>query len=429
MGLAPRSLALFVSASLGVLSGCGARTGLEVPDAGAMDVGPRRDAGRDAGVDASSDAPLPCITLDPDGGPIDLPLDTEVELGRADVALLVDTTASMGSEIDQIRDGLRDRIVPGIREAIPDARLAVSIFADFPVEPCGDSGDVPFELVLPATDDIARVQAAVDTLHTRSGVDPPESQVEGLYQLVTGEGLPGFVDPSFGCPGGGFGFACFATDALPVVLLFTDAPFHDGPGGTNPYTCGVAGVAHSYLEAVDALDSRGVRVIGLFSGGTDGEARNDIESIARDTNALGAGGAPLVFDIGEAGERLSESVVDAIRTLASVIELDIDTRLVDPDGGDGIDSREFVDSVIALRAEPADGAGAIEREAGIFRRVRTGTRVVFQLRLRNDVVAPGVGPQRFRLEIVFRADVRTRLGSTVVEIVVPGADGTGCGPP
>lgn len=426
MHAAHRARALLATALvLGSVAGCGARTGLEVPDAGdgGFDGGPAAPDAPDA-----TDAAVPCFELDPDGGVIDLPLDTQVELGRADVAFLVDTTASMGSEIDQIRRGLRDRIVPGIRASIPDSRLAVATFADFPNDPCGDTGDSPFELILPITDDISRVQAAVDSIALHSGVDPPESQVEGLFQLVTGEGLPGFVEPSFGCPGGGFGFACFSADALPVVLLFTDAPFHSGPGGTNPYTCGVSGVAHRYDDAVAALRARNVRVIGLFSGGGDAEARRDLDAIARDTGAVGATGAPLVLDIGSGGERLSESVVDAIEILASVIEFDIDTRLSDPDPGDAVDPRDFVDAVLAIRAEPPEGAGEIDRDAGVFRRVRTGTRVLFQLRLRNDAVAPGEGPQRFRLEIIFRADMRTRIGSTIVEIVVPGRDGTGCGP-
>lgn len=406
-----------VAALLVLTSGCGAKTGLEVPDTGP-------DAGRDAGPDAGTDAPLPCIELSPDAGPIDLPLDTEVVVGRADVLMLVDTTASMGAEIEQIRRGLRDAIVPGIREAIPDSRLGVAVHADFPFGECGATGDSPFDLILPIESDVARVQAAVDAIELSAGGDPPESQVEGLYQIATGEGLPGFVEPSFGCPGGGFGYPCFRTDALPVILLFTDAPFHNGPGGSNPYgsDCRATG-AHDYEEARAALVARRIRVMGLFSGRADG--RSDLERVARDTGAV-SGGAPIVFDIGERGESLSRSVVEAIRTLADVIEFDVDTVLVDPTPGDGVDVREFVDRVIALRAEPMSGVGSIE--GGVFRRVRTGTRVVFQLTLRNDVVAPGVGPQRFLLEVVFRADERTRLGSTVVELVVPGADGSGCGP-
>jgi hypothetical protein len=396
--------------------GCGAKTGLEVPDA-------NEDAG-DLPDTFTPDAGIPCIELLPDAGPVELPLDTEVEVGRADVVFAVDTTQSMQQEIDQIRDNLRDRLAPGIRSTIRDSQLGVASFRDFPSDPCGDSDDVTFTLNLPVTSDVGRVQAAVRGLVAGGGNDNPEAQVEALFQIATGAGRGTFVPPSFGCPSGGFGYPCFRDDALPVVLLFTDAPFHDGPRGLNPYTCSLPVRPARYRDAVDALNARGVRVIGLYSG--LGSGREDLDEIARDTNALDASGNPIVFDIGPNGTGLSESVVQAIRTLASVIELDIDTVLVDPNPRDMVDPRNFVDRVIAVRGEPMSGVGSIERDAGIFRRVRTGTRVVFALSLRNDVVAPGVGPQRFLLEIVFRGDGRQRLGSQTIEIVVPGADGSGC---
>lgn len=414
---APGWRSLLAVLSLVAFSGCGAKTGLEVPD-----VGP--DAGMDVGPD-SPDAPLPCVELHPDAGPILLPLDTEVVVGRADVLMLIDVTGSMDEEIDQIRATLRDRLVPGIRGAIPDSRLGVATFADFPTGECGGPSDVPFAQILPIDDDVARVQAAVDSVATTSGGDPPESQVEGLYQAATGEGLGTIIPASFGCPGGGFGYPCFRTDALPVILLFTDAPFHNGPGGSEPYplSCRAEG-AHTYAEAVDALNARGIRVMGLFSGARTG--RGDLERVAIDTGAV-SGGTPLVFDIGAAGESLSTNVIAAVRTLADVIQFDVDTVLVDPVPSDGVDPRAFVDAVIALRAEPPSGVTSIA--GGVFFGVSTGTRVVFQLQLRNDIVVPGVGPQHFLLEIVFRADGRTRLGSTIIDIVIPGADGTGCPAP
>jgi hypothetical protein len=61
-----------------------------------------------------------------------------------------------------------------------------------------------------------------------------------------------------------------------------------------------------------------------------------------------------------------------------------------------------------------------------FLGVRAGTLLVFSVALRNGVVAPGVGPQRFRLELLFRGDGRTFIDRQIVEIVIPGADGSGC---
>lgn len=425
-----------VLAAMGTLQGCGAKTGLDVPDTNedaghamdaGVDVGPR-DAGRDVGMDAA----IPCIELDPDAGPIELPLDTQVELGRADVVFLIDVTGSMSQEIGHIQSELRDTIAPGIQAAIPDAQLGVATFADFPFDDCGTEGDRPYNLVLPVTSDLARVQAAVNGISVSNGGDPPEAQVEALYQTTTGEGLGTFIQPSFGCPGGGFGYACFRTDALPVILLFTDDLWHDGPGNSDPFSIAcpplLASVTpHDYADAVRVLSARGIRVMGLFSG-LDDVARGNMDQVATDTGALDASGRPLVFDIGIHGDALSSSVVQAITTLATVIRFDIDTVLVDPIPSDGVDPRMFVQAVTPLRAEPMEGVESIDVAAGVFRQVRTGTRVVFQLTLRNGSVAPGAGPQVFPLEIVFRGDRRTRIASTTINLVVPGVDGSGCGP-
>ncbi len=407
-----------LASAVGLLSlvlavGCGAKTGLDVPpfDAGGI------DGGTDAGID------IPCVEVPFDGGIVELPLDLEARLARADVLFLVDTTASMNDEIDQIRSGLRDEIAPGIAAAIPDSALGVATFADFPEISCGEAGDVPFQLERLITQDLSLVQAAVDNIGMGNGIDRPESQVEALYQVATGEGLEPYISPSSGCPSGGQGYPCFRLDALPVVLLFTDAPFHNGPGGTNPYRCSLDATPHTYEQAVARLQALNVRVMGLYSG--DGDGRGDILAIARDTGAVNDSG-PLVFDIGQRGERLSSSVVEAIETLADVIRFDVDTVLNDPDPGDGVDPRDFVEAVVPVRAEPMDRIEGIDLDNNRFLGVLAGTRVFFQLRIRGGTVVPGREPQRFLLEVVFRGDERTRLGSRLVEIVIPSADGEGC---
>ncbi|HJL18841.1 MAG TPA: hypothetical protein RMH99_24475 [Sandaracinaceae bacterium LLY-WYZ-13_1] len=412
--------ALLLATALAV--GCGAKTGLDLPDA---DAGELPDGGIDAGPDAGLDAGVPCVEVPFDGGAIEVPLEIEAELARADVLFLIDVTASMSEEIDQIRGGLRDVIAPGIAETIPDSALGVASFADFPEGMCGEAQDRPFELTVPITTDLNRVQAAVDSLELGNGLDRPEAQVEALYQVATGEGIGTYVPPAFGCPSGGVGYPCFRSGALPVVLLFTDAPFHNGPGGSNPYRCGVTPPPATYPEATDALNRLSIRVMGLYSG--NGEGRGDILAVARDTGAL-EGDDPLVFDIGENGRRLSASVVEAIRTLADVIEFDVDTVLEDPDLTDDVDPREFVEAVVPLRAEPMDRIAGIDEETGTFLGVRAGTRIFFELRIRAEAIVPGREPRSFLLEIVFRGDRRTRLGSRLVQIVIPAEDGEGCEP-
>jgi hypothetical protein len=304
--------------------------------------------------------------------------------------------------------------------------LAVATFADFPVEPYGARGDDrPFVLMLPSSSDLTRAQAAVNAITLGDGRDEPESQVEALYQLSTGEGFPGFVEPSAGCPMGGIGYPCFRPDALPVVLLFTDAPFHNGPTGRHRYGSALSDPPpHDYEDALAALRSIDARVIGFSSGGS--EAARDLRAVAEDTSAFDASGRPLVFDIGRMGERLGTRVVDAIRTFADNVIFDVDAIVVDRDPRDGVDATRFVEAVEPVSGSPADRVGSIDREEGIFRDVRAGALLTFQLRIRNDAVVPGSEPQAFRLEIVFRGDRRTVLGREVVTIVIPAEDGAGC---
>ncbi len=400
-------------------SACGAKTGLDVPD-GDM------DAANDGTLDAGIDSDVPCIEVPVDGGPIDLPLTTEAQVGRADVLFLIDTTASMQDEIDRIRDSIRDRLAPAIERTLQDTRIGVATFADFPIEPYGDAdaGDQPFRLVSQMTDDLAQIQAAVSSIRLGNGRDEAESHVEALYQVATGEGLGSWVSASFGCPSGGMGYPCFRGDALPVVLLFTDAPFHNGPDDTQPYM-GITPAPHRYDQAVAELTSRGIKVMCFDSG--DGGALGDLRRVSTDTGAIATDGSPLVFDVGRRGENLNNEVVSAIELFASAIEFDVDTVLADPDPSDGVDPRDFVEGIVPVSANPPDGVSSFDDTT--FYGVVSGTDLLFRLTLRNDAIVPGPTARRFRLEITFRGDRSIRLDRRIIEIVIPGADGSGCDGP
>ncbi|MEM6958934.1 MAG: hypothetical protein AAF645_24850, partial [Myxococcota bacterium] len=253
-----------------------------------------------------------------------------------------------------------------------------------------------------------------------------ESQVEALYQLMTGEGILPYVAPSAGCPRGGLGYACFRPDSLPVVLVFTDNESHNGPGGDNPYAAGAfpeEGRPHTYLEARRELLARDAVVMGFDSGA--GAARGHLERLALDTGAV-AGGRPLVFNIGTQGENLGTSVVDAIQTFAGTLIQDIDAQFFDADPGDGVDARGFVEAIVPVAADPPSGVASIETETATFRGAQAGTLLRWVLVLQNDAVVPGPSARRFTLEVRFRGDGRRRLRSVLVDIAIPGADGQGC---
>lgn len=395
---------------------CGAKTGLYADDGGAPN---ELDAPMDTGVMP------PCVEVPFDGESVELDIQISAIVGRADITFLIDQTASMGDEIDRIRSRLRDQIAPAIREAIPDSQLAVATFADFPVEPYGAESDNPFELRLPMSDELAAVQAAVNAIDLSDGRDVPESLVEGLYQLATGEGIGRYVPRSAGCSRGGEGYACTRPDSLPVVLLFTDNASHNGPGGVNRYSSDriTDAVPHTYNQTVEALGRNGTVVIGFDSGGGTGGAH--LRSIARDTGAI-AGGEPLVYEIGARGERLGTSVVDAIQTFASTVIQDVDAEFFDPRPGDGVPILDIVEGIVPLSASPMSGIERIDEERGSFIGARAGTILRWRVVLRNDAIMPGPTAQRFTVEVRFRGDGRRFIERVLVDIVIPSVDGFGC---
>lgn len=408
-GTARRARTACIAIVISLAIGCGSKTGLDVPD-----------------VVVPPIPPPPCVELPEDPlASVTVDLATNAELKRADVFFLIDTTRSMGDEIDQIRARLRDRIAPAIYAQIPDTYFGVGTLADFPIPDYGEPGDVPFVMMRQLTGDLAAVQGAVDLVRLADGHDQHEAQIEAMYQVATGEGLGMYIEPSLGCPGGGVGAACFRHDAFPVILLFTDAPMHGGPATGNPYGSDVVPPPHTYAQMIDALRIKRIRVLGLWSGPVDG-THEDLVATVHDTGGLDSNGQPIFFNIGQNGERLDTGVANVLREYARSVIFNIGAVAVDPNPEDGIDVTDFVESITPLRADPMDGIDRIDTSTGTFEGVVSGTRVTFQISLRAGSYMPGPTAQRFRLQIDFRTGGSTYLGTGEVDLVIPGRDGTGC---
>ena len=405
--------------ALAALFGCGAKTGLDVPDA-------QIDAGQDAGPPPPP--PPLCVEVPPDEPRVTVDLEIPASLRVVDIVFLIDSTASMQDEIDSVRSRLRDRVVPGVRALIPDAAFAVALFGEFPVPPHAREGDDvgPFLLRTTITTDVVRIETALDRTPVWGNLDDPEAAIEGLFQVATGEGLPPFIPESLGCPGGGFGGACFRGDAFRIVMIVTDAPMHNGPPGGPPvssYTR-VAPAPHTYEETVEAARAADLFVIGLAASDPGRPvARGHLLALARDTGSVDAAGTPIVFDIGGRGDRIGDNIVDAVRRVAEEVPLDVDATVEDVPG-DAVDALDVVRGVVARSADPASGVERIEGSR--FLGVRPGTLLTFELEV--DASALPASPERRELpaRVVFRDSGRSRLEVRDVVIVVPGDDGRGC---
>jgi hypothetical protein len=318
-------------------------------------------------------------------------------LGRADVFFLIDTTGSMGGSIDNVRSTLSSVIVPAIDASIADAHMGVAEFQDFPTSPYGNGGNYPFQLRQAVTDSVASVQSALAPLRAYGGADAPESMTEALYQTASG-----------GCGGAGRGAACFRADATPIVVVVTDAPTHNGPGGANPYGFS----ARSYAESTAALNAIGAKVLGVAVG-----YRDHLVALANDTASRRADGSPAVY--AAPGGTVDRAVVDGIVDLVGGVPQDVSRRLID-DPSDDVDATRFITAVRPVRA-----TRMVTMDETTFFGVPGGTTVTFEASFRNDFLEHGESVRIFRAEIeVHDLPGMTALDTRNVYIVVPRRDGS-----
>ncbi len=402
----------------GALSlGCGAKTALDAPDAST-------DA---AVVPDAFTPPTLCIEAPVGAERVLARLSTPAHLRVADVMFVIDATASMTDEIQGVRRGLRERVVPGIRAAIPDASFGVALYGEFPVAPHAWPGDDvgPYALRAQITSDIGRIEAALERIPTWGNRDVPEAGTEALFQVATGAGLEPFIAPSFGCATGGVGGACFRPDAFHVILLVTDAPLHNGPPGVPPISdYAFTPEPHRYAQMIDALQAIDALVIGLGASDPPGGApMAHLRAVARDSGAIDASGEPLAFDIGGDGGGIGDDVVRAIERLAEDVPLEVDAILEDRPG-DAIDARTLVRALRPALAEPPSGIASMD--ATTFHGVRPGTTLTFELELDLSSLPPARERREIPARVVIRESSRARLDTVDVRIVVPGDDGGGC---
>jgi len=381
------------------------------------------------------------------------PLNFNVQVTTADVYFLMDTTGSMGGEISNLRStitsgtfipGCPGGVIGAIRCTIPDAWFGVGSHDDYPASGCvsrcawrtvcgwwscwrvyrcgnicstygsAGSGDLPYIHRLDITSSVAAAQTAVNGLGLHYGADWPESQTQALYAVATGNAIP-FVAPRGGCGGGRWGYPCFRPGTIPIVILFTDAPYHNGPNIAYDY--GLAG-AIPWSTAVSALVTRGIKLIVVNSGGS-GEPRNDALAITNATGSVDGTGAPYVFNISSSGSGLGPAVVNAVVNLANYSRYDVSARATDNPATPGFDERTFVNAIRAV-SFPAGRCTGISG-GSVFTQCLPGTSVNFSVTFKNDVVMPTIVPQVFNFSIQVLLNGTTVQATIPVRIVVPAA--------
>jgi len=193
---------------------------------------------------------------------------------QVDVGILMDTTASMGEEIANLRDALSSKIIPGLKAAIPSVGYALAHFEDFPVLPFGydgaggDAPNTPYELFRSVTTVESNILSEVERLQVYKGGALPESHYEAQYQLLTGAGFSWTaskagsiaIDPPKPSTSGG---ADFRAGSLPVVVQITDASWFEKTTYDSLTTGKLS--PHSHAEVVAAYDAIKAKFVGVHS--------------------------------------------------------------------------------------------------------------------------------------------------------------------
>jgi hypothetical protein len=203
-----------------------------------------------------------------------------------DIYFLVDLSSSFTDDLP-IFKAEAPGIISTLLTSFPDTQFGLGSFEDYPIPPFGSASDsdVAYRRNIDLTPITTDVEAVIAGLSTRNGRDLPQSQLPALFQAATGagqdltaEGFPGASIPSGQQ-------ANFRNGAIKLILLWTDAAFHQpGDSGDIPYP---GPSFDDTVAAIMALDPP--QVLGVVSG-NEPNAITDVSAMAVATNALAPAG-------------------------------------------------------------------------------------------------------------------------------------------
>ena len=132
-----------------------------------------------------------------------------------DLIFCIDTTGSMYDDIASVKTAAVE-IVDEIATEIPDFRIAVVDYRDFPYNPYGGSGDYAYNDVLGFSSDQSTIVSAINSLSLGYGNDWEESVYSGIMHCIESTSLGGWRGQPI----------------KKAIIVMGDAPPHD----PEPYT-------------------------------------------------------------------------------------------------------------------------------------------------------------------------------------------------
>jgi hypothetical protein len=373
----------------------------------------------------------------------------------ADVYFLMDLTGSMGGEIENLRASLQYTVVPGIRSLIEDSAFGVGAFMDYPFNPYGSAaaGDVPFRHHLDITGDMNRVQEELNGLTLGNGWDWAESQSPALWATATGNALV-HGPAAAQCDAGKVGYPCFRPGAQPIIVLVTDAYFHNGIHDAKDYNH----EAPNMEETVAALQAIGAKVLTVWSGAPEETGHisewcdpscepqhcvfttvdngwldyvctcpdrtcdhlwpaSDAAYLGRQTGSTDGDGWSFVYGVGKDGAGLGLQVVAAIDDMVQTMLFDVSSRWSDRDPA-GADGALLVADVNPVNCSQCS---SLDENTNTAYGVHPGSTAEFEVVMSNadSLIPAGPDPQQFLVDVELVSNSTNVVGSRELHLLVP----------
>jgi hypothetical protein len=224
---------------------------------------------------------------------LEMPLPTlEEELG-VDVVFVFDRSGSFYDDLATFQTQATT-LTTRLGEDLDNLAVGLSSFVDAPCFGFGYGTDFGYELNLALTTELSMLNSVIDTLDIRSGSDGPESQLEAMYQALTGEGVSVTSGSCAGVASIPPSDMEWRDRSISFLFMSTDADFHQPTDASYPYP-------HSATNVIDAALELGTRVYTLQSAGTiDDDAYRIADATGGEVLELDSSSSELVSTVTEA---------------------------------------------------------------------------------------------------------------------------------
>lgn len=340
------------------------------------------------------------------GFQINRQLDFSTDIQQADIAILVDLSGSMSGEHSNLKQGINNVIITGVKAQIPNTGFGLVKF--------GTLQDQPYFIQQHITLDTAEIQNAVNTISTCDGSD--EYHTFALWRTATGfpynANIDGYNLGIFGssCTGESYGGMCFRPGSLPIFIMASDEKFTDGDYSSKSGDS----VIHK-ADAITAMNNINAKFIGIDSG----SSLNDFNEISEGTGSKDSLGGYFNYTIDSDGSGMSDQIVLAVLNLVSHVRMNVSTRKEHLSGScESKESIDFIKAVSPASAAPPENVESFDETT--FIKVLPGTTVTFDIDFENDFCKPAKDQMPvFTARIDVYGDETSLLDSRDVLIIVP----------